>query len=173
MVYIYCDYDGVINPLDLYQNNGNGLQIRKMAQGYYQPNCHKYDLDWSSLLVSDLAQIASLPDVCWLWLTSNQPWMNKIVDSLNASITKAPPLPGEVVAWLDERGHPITPDGKLGIIEQRIRNIHDDQSPRHDAVVWVDDDYAPKPSADGYRLVELANELQVPFLKLTPKPKLG
>lgn len=171
MVHIYCDYDGVINPISKSTYGKNTWDSNQYINydDLYTIDCQHADLRWSHELACDLATICTSDDVEWIWLTSNQPWMQQIVHQLNKSIgDSSMRLPYDTYPWPQADQPSLS---KLDVIKFEIRRLSEMRG--HHKLVWIDDDYYPLDRDYLAQLNELPDSQCVPTLKMTPMCQYG
>ena len=162
-VNLYCDFDGVICPIRASD------QSKEAPDESYTIDRHgPYNISWSSELARQLNYLITKRYIRWHWLTSNQ----YITDCLDEMMGFDPgqTIVEELFAP-NRRGYITTvPGGKAGIIRRAIINSHRASGQR--SIVWIDDDYSVA-DASVRKLDELARQLAVPVLLITPSANTG
>lgn len=175
IVNLYCDFDGTLSPLPAKTTQQEQHAIDCHLQPKSVADCYTLDrqrpnllnMRWSSELIALMRDLINHRFVRWHWLTSNTAWTD-IFDGMfgfDSNLTTTE----ELLAC--HNGHvSMAPGGKAGIIRRAIHASA--RTPEHRAIAWLDDDYWPgQPDVD--RIDQLAKDLQVPVLLITPDATVG
>ncbi|MEE1296212.1 MAG: hypothetical protein UHD09_05085 [Bifidobacterium sp.] len=182
---VYTDFDGVLNAFvdDKVLRRGGQANLAWLRghdgrKALYDPSnaflldrCERimvdrhngYRVHWSAELAADLAKLASTGLADLEWLTTWQPYTDRLNDALGWDA-----IPVDTVQWYD----PVTYDrlltGKFGTIKARARVEMEREHPL--PIIWIDDEECTPERRD--ELEAMVGDL-VPILMVRPDSRIG